>query len=203
MLVPQKSPSGSGKGGQAMNARRILRQLSAGFLAGASVARALAAPNPVALELVALTRLQEREVDAIRFMLEVSPLELPPHTRQCMLSRSAPAFTDYFANVFSRSFTDSELREAVAFFSSTEGASAVAAQRSYEKSMFEAAVQRKSVDSQEPSYPPATKQALEEFGKTAAGGKFDRAGLVPALGVAGESTSDLRSRLLSECLRAP
>jgi hypothetical protein len=186
-----------------MNARRVLRQLSAGFLAGASLARALAAPNPVALELVALTRLQEREVEAIRFMIEVSPLELPPHTRQCMLSRSAPAFTDYFANVFSRGFTDSELREAVAFFSSTEGASAVAAQRAYERSTFEAAVQRKSVDSQEPSYPPAAKQALDEFGKTAAGGKFDRASLAPAPGVAGESTSDLRSRLLSECLRAP
>lgn len=186
-----------------MNAFHIARQLCAGLLAGTWVACALAAPNPMAIELVALTRLQEREVEAVRFMMEVSPLELPPHTRQCMLSRSAPAFTDYFVNVFSRSFSDSELREAVAFFSSTEGASAVAAQRAYEKSTFEAAVQRRSVDSQEPSYPPAVKQALDEFGKTAAGGKFDRAGLVPAPGLAGESTSDLRSRLLSECLQAP
>lgn len=203
MLVPDEPPSGSAKGGQAMNARRILRQLSAGLMAGASVAGALAAPNPVALELVALTRLQEREVEAIRFMMEVAPLELPPHTRQCMLSRSGPAFTDHFANVFSRSFTASELREAVAFFGSTEGASAVAAQLAYEKSMFEAAVQRRSVDSQEPSYSLATKQALDAFGKTAAGGKIDRAGLVPTPAVAGESTSDLRSRLLSECLQAP
>jgi len=115
-----------------------------------------------------------------------------------LLSRSAPAFTDYFANVFSRNFTDSELREAVAFFSSTEGASAIAVQRTHEKSIFESAAQRKSVDSEEPTYSPATRQALDAFGKTAAGRKFDRAGLVPAHAVAGESASDLRSGLSSD-----
>ena len=186
-----------------MNARRLLRRLSVGFLAGASAACALAAPKPLALELVTLTKLPEREVEAIRFMMKVTPLALPASTRQCMLSSSGSAFTDYFANVFSRGFTDSELHEAVAFFSSTEGTSAVAALRAHEKSTYDAAVQRKSVDSQEPSYPPATKQALDEFGRTAAGGKFDRASLAPVPGAVDESTADLRSRILSECLRAP
>jgi hypothetical protein len=185
-----------------MNETRALLQYVACILAAISAAPAFAAPDPVALELVALTKLQEREAEAISFMIKVSPLRLQPHTKQCMLSRAGPTFDDYFANVFSSSFTPLELQDAVAFFRSPEGASAVAARRAHEKSLVEAAVQRRPVDSEHTSYPPAVQRALDEFGKTAAGAKFDLTHLQPAAAMTGESASDLRSRLLSECLQA-
>jgi hypothetical protein len=186
-----------------MNGTRTLLQWLACILAAVSGTPAVAALDPVALELIVLTRLQEREAEAISFMIKVSPLRLPPRTKQCMLSRAGPTFDEYFANVFSSNFTAVELQHAVAFFKSTEGASAVAARRAHEKSMIEAAAQRRPVDSEHTSYPPVVQQALDEFGKTAAGAKFDLTHLEPAAAaMTDKSASDLRSRLLSECLQA-
>jgi hypothetical protein len=185
-----------------MNPTRTLLQCVACILAAISAAPAIAASDPVALELVALTKLQEREAEAIGFMIKVSPLRLPPGTKQCMLSRAGPTFDAYFANVFSSNFSALELQQAVAFFRSTEGVSAVAARRAHEKSMVEAAAQRRPVESEHTSYPPVVQRALDEFGKTAAGAKFDLTHLEPAAAaMTGTSAEDLRSRLLSECLQ--
>lgn len=180
-----------------------LHLLTACFVAAAAAVPAVAAPSPAAIELVQLMRLQEREAGAIRFMLEVSPFELPAKTGPCMLARSGPAFTEHFANRFSSGFTDAELREAVAFFKSPPGTAAVAARLAHEKSAFEAAARQQRVESDTTNHAPAVQKALDAFEKTAAGAKFDLVNLAPTPAAAGESASDVRSRLMAECLQAP
>lgn len=124
-----------------------------------------------AQHLVSLVKPYERQAQAMRFMIAVAPLPLPEGLAGCMVAKGNPVFKEYFAKLYAAQLTDAELRQAVEFFQSEEGRSAVELTLRQEQKVFEAAAKGEQV-SETPEYPPRVKKALDAFGATAVGKNF-------------------------------
>lgn len=178
--------------------------LLTGVLAVLSPAMSTAAPpaSETAAQLVTLTKPEQREAQAIRFMLAVAPMAVPETLADCMVAKAGPAFTQYFTALYGSLLTEAELLQAVDFYQSKLGRAAVALRLQHEQHIFELAVKGEQVAEERPQYPPETQRALDAFAATPAGKKLLGDALA-AQDPFSTEISTLRSSVMSQCLTEP
>lgn len=158
--------------------------------------------SETAAQLVSLTKPEQREAQAIRFMLAVSPLPVPGALAGCMVVKTGPAFSKYFTELYASQLTEAELRQAINFYQSKDGRAAVALSLQHEQRILDLAAKGEQVAEGQPQYPPETKRALDAFAATPAGKKLLGDGLAAQEPFSTE-ISTLRSNVMSECLTEP
>jgi len=183
--------------------KRVLMALMAAA-AGVTAAAHAAGATPtveVANELVSLVKPHEQEALAIRFMISVAPMDMPPGLADCTVKEATPVMRSYFASQFEENMSESELRESIEFFRSPAGRAIVALRLAHEQSLLDAAMRKEQIADEQLHYPAPLQQELDAFGATA-GGKFFVGDELLAREAIRTHASDLRSRAMAKCLTA-
>lgn len=171
---------------------------AAGVTAAAHAAGA--APTiEVANELVGLVKPHEQEALAIRFMIAVTPMDMPPGLADCTVKEATPVMRSYFASQFAENMSERELRESIDFFQSPAGQAVVALRLEHEQSLLDAAMRKEQIADEQLHYPAPLQQELDAFGATAAG-KFFVGDELLAREAIRTHASDLRSEAMAKCL---
>lgn len=152
-------------------------------------------------ELVSLLKLHEREAQAIRFMIAVFPMEMPPGLADCTVREAIPAVRSYFASQFSDNLSKFEMQQAIEFFQSQAGQAVVDLRLEHEQGLLDAAARKEQVSDEELHYPGPLQKELESFGLTSAGKYFVEDELLARETVKARA-SELRSAAMARCLAA-
>jgi len=152
--------------------------------------------------LLDLVKPHEKEALAVRFMVAVSPIALPEGVADCTVAKATPLLKEYFARLYAGHLGPAELHDAVAFFESKEGQTAVALGLQHEQGIYTAAAQQERIASEHPAYPPQIQKALDRFAVTPAGkvltGKDEVASRQPFR----SEISELRDAAFGACIQA-
>lgn len=157
---------------------------------------------PAADRLVSLVKPHEREAQAIRFMVTVAPLGFPEGLADCMVAKEVPVYKTYFAALYAKHLSESELRQAGDFFQSEEGRAAITIQLQHEQDVLNAAAKGEQVDNEKPEYPVRVRKALEAFASTPAGKFIVGDGHATMQSIRSDIT-DLRNAAMAQCLADP
>lgn len=154
-----------------------------------------------ATRLVDLVKPHEREAMAVHFMVTVSPIDLPEGVADCTVAKATPLLKDYFARLYARHLSKAQVQEAISFFESTEGRTAISLRLQHEQNIYTAAAKQETVTSEEAEYPPQIGKALNGFNQTAAGqiiiGKDEITSREPFR----KQISDLRDGAFAACIQ--
>ena len=156
---------------------------------------------PPAIRLVNLIKPHEREMLALRFMVTVSPIPLPEGIADCSVAKATPALKEYFARLYATELDERELGEAVVFFESNEGQSAVSLRLQHDQNIYTAAAKGQTIDSEDPHYPTQVQKALDSFGATVAGKAFIGKDELISRQPFRREISGLRDSALGDCIR--
>lgn len=132
------------------------------------------------------------------FLTAVSPFGRPPASApDCVKSRLGPAAREAFVRAYREQLSTAQREQALAFYGSEAGQAALALRAAHERTAFEAALARKSVDESSLRYPPALQRALDDFHATPAGRKFEGETAIDRQ----QGIEQLRNEVLVACLR--
>jgi hypothetical protein len=183
--------------------KRVLVALmvtAAGVTASAHAAEAMPTIEE-ANELVSLVKPHELEAQAIRFMIAVTPIDMPPGLADCTVKEATPVMHSYFASQFAENMSERELRESIEFFQSPAGQAVVALRVAHEQSLLDAAMRKEQIADEQLHYPTRLQRELDAFGATAAGRFFVGDELLAREAIR-THVSDLRSEAMAKCLTA-
>jgi hypothetical protein len=178
-----------------------LMLLAAGVAASANAAE-VAPTFEQANELVTLVKPHESEAQAIRFMIAVTPIDMPSGLADCTVKEAMPVLRSYFASQFAENMGETELRQSIEFFRSPAGQAVVALRLAHEQSLFDAAMRKEQIADKQLHYPAPLQKELDAFGETPAG-KFFVGDELLAREAIRTHVSDLRSEAMAKCLTAP
>ena len=182
-----------------------MKKMLGAFVALAALSTANAAEiAPVvteAEELVALVKPLEHEAQAIRFMIAVFPMKMPPSLADCTVKEAMPAMRSYFSSQFAENLSKAELLQAIEFFKSSAGQSVVALRLEHEQGVLDAAARNQQVVDEELHYPAPLQKELASFGATPAGKFFVGDELLGREAVKARA-SELRSEAMARCMAA-
>ena len=150
-------------------------------------------------QLVALLKPDQREAQAIRFMIAVFPMEMPAGLADCTVREAMPAVRSFFASQFADNLSKSELQQAIEFFRSPAGQAVVDLRLEHEQGLLDAAARQQQVVDEELHYPGPLQKELESFGSTHAG-KFFVGDELLAREAVKARISELRSEAMAKCL---
>lgn len=150
-------------------------------------------------ELVSLVKPHEHEAQAIRFMLAVTPMDMPAGVADCTVEEAMPGMRSYFASQFAENMSKIELQQAIGFFRSPAGQSVVALRLEHEQSLLNAALRKQQIADEQLHYPAPLQKELEIFGSTPAG-KFFVGDELLAREEIRTHVSGLRSESMAKCL---
>lgn len=173
--------------------------IAALVMAGSAMSAAHAEVTSDARTLVLLRKPHERQAQAIRFMLAVSPFGETPGLAECTVQKSQAPLVSYFESLYAAQLSKEELQQAVRFYGGRQGQEAVRLRLKYEQDLLAAAQKGEQVTESAPPYPADVREALAAFIKTAAGRHFAGEELEDREPYRSEA-SDLRSAALSDCL---
>lgn len=169
------------------------------IMACAAASTARAEGNSDAKSLVLLRKQHERQAQAVRFMVAVSPFGEMAGVAECTARKAEAPLMRYLESLYASRLSAEELRQAVAFYGGREGREAVRLKLEYEEGLFSAALKREQVTESGPTYPADVRRALDLFAKTSAGANFAGEELEDREPYRTE-VSELRSAALTECL---
>jgi hypothetical protein len=152
-------------------------------------------------ELVGLVKPHEGEAQVIRFMIAVTPLDMPAGLADCTVKEAMPAMRSYFASQFTENLSKMEIQQAIEFFQGSAGQAVVALRLEHEQSLFDAAARKEQVADEQLHYPAPLQEELEAFGSTPAGKFFVGDELLAREAIRGH-IADLRSEAMAKCLVA-
>lgn len=152
-------------------------------------------------ELVDLVKPHEREAQAIRFMIAVTPIPMPDGLADCTVKEAIPAMRSYFASQFAENLSKTEMQQAIEFFQSSAGQAVVALRLEHEQSLFDSATRKEQVADEQLHYPASLQKELDTFGSTPAGKFFVGDELLAHESIRTHA-SDLRSEAMAKCLVA-
>jgi Uncharacterized protein conserved in bacteria (DUF2059) len=155
-----------------------------------------------AASLVDLVKPHEREAQAIHFMLKVAPRGFPEGIAECVVAKATPVYKEYFAALYAKHLSEAELRQAVIFFQSEAGRTAVAIQLQHEQNLFNTAAKGQQIVNEKPEYPLWVQKAVELFDSTPTGKNFGADGHAVLQPFSSEIT-DLRNSAMAICLADP
>ena len=178
-----------------------LTMLAASVVTSPANAAEIAPSVKEADELVGLVKPHEREAQAIRFMIAVTPIPMPPGLADCTVKEAMPAMRSYFASQFTENLSKTEMQQAIEFFQSSAGQAVVALRLEHEQSLFNAAKRKEQIADEQLHYPVSLQKELESFGSTPAG-KFFVGDELLAREAIRTHASDLRSEAMAKCLVA-
>ena len=158
--------------------------------------------SPTAASLVDLVKPHEREAQAIHFMLKVAPFGFPESIADCMVAKATPVYKEYFAALYAKHLSESELRQVVDFFKSEAGRTAVTIQLQHEQNLLNTAAKGQQIVNEKPEYPLWVQKALETFNSTPIGKNFGTDGQAVLQPFSSEIT-DLRNSAMAQCLADP
>ena len=176
-----------------------LTMLAAGIVTFPANTAEVAPTVKEADELVGLVKPHEREAQTIRFMIAVTPMDMPAGLADCTVKEAMPVMRSYFASQFMENLSKVEMQQAIEFFQSPSGQAVVALQLEHEQSLFNAAARREQIADEELHYPAPLQKQLETFGATPAG-KFFVGDELLAREAIRTHASDLRSEAMAKCL---
>lgn len=161
--------------------------------------RAEAVPGD-ARTLVELLKPHERQAQAVRFMIAVSPFASQEGLADCTVRRLEPPLKSYFESLYAENLSREELRDAVTFFSGKKGREAVRLRLEHEQDVFAKAQKGETVEDERVKYPAEVARALDRFWKSRAGRFFVEDELEQREPHAAAVT-DLRNEALAQCLK--
>ena len=174
--------------------------LSVVLSVGQGISDAAETASQAATRLVDLIKPHESEALAVRFMVSLSPLALPEGVADCTVSKVTPAWKDNFARLYGSHLREAELHDAVTFFESNEGKTAVEFRLQHEQDVYTAAAKLETVVSEHPVYPPRIQKALDAFGLTAAGKVLTGENAVALREPFRREVSVMRDSAFAECI---
>lgn len=175
--------------------------LAAGVVTAPASTAEVAPMIEEANELVRLVKPHEREAQAIRFMIAVTPMDMPAGLADCTIKEAVPVMRSYFASQFAANMSKIELQQSIEFFKSPAGQAVVALRLEHEQSLFDAAARKEQIADEQLHYPAPLQMELEAFGSTPAG-KFFVGDELLAREAIRTHASDLRSDAMAKCLTA-
>lgn len=178
-----------------------LLMLAAGFVAFPAITAEIEPAADEADELVGLVKPHESEAQAIRFMIAVTPMDMPAGLADCTVKEAMPVMRSYFASQFSENLSNIEMQQAIEFFQSPAGQAVVTLRLEHEQGLFDAATRKEQIADEQLHYPAPLQKELEAFGSTPAGKFFVGDELLARESVR-ERASDLRSEAMAKCLLA-
>lgn len=173
--------------------------IAALVMAGSAMSAAHAEVTTDARTLVLLRKPHERQAQAIRFMLAVSPFGETPGLAECAVQKAEAPLVSYFESLYAAQLSKEELRQAVLFYGSRQGQEAVRLRLKYEQDIMASAQRGEQVTESGPPYPADVREALGAFTKTSAGRHFAGEEMEDREPFRSEA-SDLRSVALGQCL---
>ena len=164
---------------------------------GTAVAQSSASDG---LRLADLAKPQEREVQAVRFMLAVSPSPVSPAARQCAVDAARSRSRQFFASLYQAELPEAVMEQALRFFGSNDGKGAVAIRQIHELRFTAAAMSGQGGLSEKVPYPANIQRAVDAFAATDAGRYFYWKDDLESRPRTREGLTDLRNRIVVECL---
>lgn len=170
--------------------------------AGPGIPQAAESYSQTAASLVDLVKPHAREAQAIHFMMTVAPSGFPESIADCMVAKATPVYKEYFAALYAKRLSESELRQTVDFFQSEAGRAAVTIQLQHQQNLLNAVAKGQQIVNEMPEYPLWVQKALESFHSTPVGRNFGEDGHAVLQPFSLEIT-DLRNSAMTQCLADP